>query len=306
MTGNHSSPGMPDRTPVRAVLARAAAALEIAGLPSPRVDAELLAAAVLGIARNRLLIVESLDDQQRIRYEELVARRAAGVPLQHLTGKAGFRYLELVVGPGVFVPRPETELLVDWGLAVLVGHDRPVVVDLCAGSGAIGLAVAQERPDAGVFLVESDPVALGYLRQNVKDPRVTSSERPGGVPSIVPGDATDPALLAALDGTVDLVLCNPPYLPAGTALPADVAGTAGDPAAALYGGPDGLAVVRPLVHRIAALLRPGGAVGIEHADTQGAAVPALLAADGRFSDPTDHPDLTNRPRFTTATRTTST
>jgi release factor glutamine methyltransferase len=300
MTGNHSSPGMPDRTPVRAVLARAAAALEIAGLPSPRVDAELLAAAVLGIGRGRLLIAESLDQEQRIRYEELVARRASGVPLQHLTGTAAFRYLELVVGPGVFVPRPETESLVEWGLSALAGLSRPVVVDLCAGSGAIGLAVAAERPDAVVYLVERDPVALRYLKENVKVPQVTTSERPGGPPAVVAGDATDPAVLADLDGTVDLVLTNPPYLPDGTPLPADVAG--GDPAAALYGGPDGLSVVRPLIRRIAVLLRPGGAVGLEHADTQGAELPALLAADGRFTAAADHPDLTGRPRFATARR----
>lgn len=298
MTGNHSSPGMPDRTPVRAVLARAAAALEIAGLPSPRVDAELLAAAVLGVDRGGLLIADSLDDEQRVRYEELVARRASGVPLQHLTGTAGFRYLELLVGPGVFVPRPETELLVEWGLSALPDRSGPVVVvDLCAGSGAIGLAVAREHPDAVVYLVENDPTALRYLRENAKDSQVTDPERP---PVVVPGDATDPAVLAGLDGTVDLVLTNPPYLPDGTPLPADVAG--GDPSAALYGGPDGLAVVRPLIRRAAALLRPGGALGVEHADTQGTEVPALLTADGRFTAVTDHPDLTGRARYTTARR----
>jgi release factor glutamine methyltransferase len=302
MTGNHGSPGMPDRTPVRAVLARAAAALEIAGLPSPRVDAELLAAAVLGISRNRLLIIESLNPAERYRYEELVARRASGVPLQHLTGTAGFRHLELTVGPGVFVPRPETELLAEWGLAALAGTAGPVVVDLCAGSGAIGLAVAQERPDARVYLVECDSVALRYLRGNVNDPHITAPGRPGGPVTVAPGDATDPAVLADLDGTADLVLTNPPYVPDGTPLPPDVAGGTGDPAAALYGGPDGLAVIRPLIHRAAALLRPGGAVGIEHDDTHGTAVPALLAADGRFTAATDNADLTGRPRYATATR----
>lgn len=272
------------------VLARAVRTLTDAGIASPRVDAELLAAAVLGVPRGRLVLAEA-DRGQRAAYERLVARRAAGVPVQHLTGTAPFRYLELAVGPGVFVPRPETELLVDAGRALL-DTASPVVVDLCAGSGALGLSAASEIPGATVHLVEADPDALVYLRRN--------AAAVGGAVEVVEGDVTAPDLLPGLTGAVDLVLANPPYVPAGTALPADVAGV--DPDRALYGGPDGLAVIRPMLGTVARLLRPGGGLAVEYDDTHGTAVPALLRADGRFTDVTPHRDLAGRPRYSTARR----
>jgi len=284
-------------TPLRPALASAAAALTAAGLPSPRTDAELLAAHVLAVPRGRLPLVDWFDATQASRYEELVVRRAAGAPLQHLTGTAGFRYLDLAVGPGVFVPRPETELLVEAGLRALAGVEAPVVVDLCAGSGAVGLSVAHEHPGAIVYLVERDPVALEWLRRNATGHQVT----------VVAGDAADPELpdvLAAaagrpLLGGARAVLSNPPYIPLGTRLPRDVSG---DPEPALYGGSDGLSVLRPLVARAAELLAPGGFVGVEHDDTHGTAVPELFRADGRFTDIADHPDLARRPRYTTGVR----
>lgn len=289
---------MPDRTPVGPVLARAATTLAAAGIGSPRVDAELLAAHVLGVPRGRLVLAD-LTPPQRSAYAELVARRAAGVPVQHLTGSAPFRYLELAVGPGVFVPRPETELLVDAGRALL-DSVSPLVVDLCAGSGALGLALAYEVPEATVYLVEQDPAALAYLRRNAAD--VAARRGTGGAVHVVDGDVTRAAeLLPGIAGAVDLVLANPPYVPAGTALPADVAGV--DPDRALYGGADGLAVIRPLVGVVAELLRPGGGLAMEHDDTHGDAVPALLRADGRFVDVAAHRDLTGRPRYATARRT---
>jgi len=290
-----SAPDTPDRTPVRVVLASAARRLAESGAAAPRVDAELLTAYVLGVRRGRLPLVDDVAAADAARLAELVARRAAGTPLQHLTGLAPFRRLELAVGPGVFVPRPETELLVDAGRR-LVGTDAPLVVDLCAGSGALGLAVANEQPAARVVLVENDPAALAYLRRNA------AARQTAGDPAVrvEQADVTTDTLLADLTGTVDLVLANPPYVPAGTPLPADVAGA--DPDPALYAGADGLAVIRPLARQAARLLRPGGVLVVEHDDTHGAAVPALLAA-GPYVEVADHCDLAGRDRYTTARRT---
>jgi release factor glutamine methyltransferase len=262
----------------------AVAVLSAAGNPSPRVDAEILAAYVLKIPRSRLALAPPLDQAAADRLRALVAERARRVPLQHLTGVAPFHRVEVAVGPGVFIPRPETELLVEWGLREPAG----IVVDLCAGSGAIALAVATARPDATVHAVERDPEALRWLHANTDGTGIR----------VVAGDVTDPAILSDLDGWVDLVLCNPPYVPAGTTVPPEVAGF--DPYQAVFSGADGLDVIRGLVPRVAALLRPGGRFGVEHDDTQGESVPALLRADGRFGDVRDHRDLAGRPRFTTA------
>jgi len=285
---------------VTPALARAAARLAEAGVGSPRADAELLAAFVLGVPRGALALVGWFTTDQLRRFEELVDRRAKRVPLQHLTGTAGFGHLELAVGPGVFIPRPETELLAEWATTTLrrestVG-DSPVVVDLCSGTGALALELAHVVPGARVYAVERSPAALEWLRHNV-EARTAAGDTPV---TVVAGDATDPSVLAGLDGRVDLVVCNPPYVPDGAAVPAEVAG--GDPATAVFAGPDGLAVIRPLIARVAALLRPGGWFGVEHDDAHAEAVPALLRADGRFTRITDHRDLAGRPRFCTAQR----
>ncbi len=269
--------------PFRAIR-EAVAVLSAAGVPSPRVDAEILAAHVLGVSRTRLAMAPALDPVRAERLRALVAARADRVPLQHLTGIAPFHRIDVAVGPGVFVPRPETELLVEWGLAI----DATTVVDLCSGSGAIALAVHEARPGATVYAVERDPAALAWLRRNAEGTGIR----------VVAGDVTDPSVLAELDGTVDLVLCNPPYVPAGTPVPPEVAGF--DPYPAVFSGTDGLDVIRGLVPRVAGLLRPGGWFGVEHDDTQGEAVPALLAGDGRYDGIEDHRDLAGRPRFTTA------
>ncbi len=278
------------RTPLSPALAVAAADLSAAGVESPRVDAELLAAHVLGISRGRLLLVEALRPDELARFRELVAERAKRIPLQHLLGTAAFRHLELRVGDGVFVPRPETELLAGWGIE----HTGPgaTVVDLCSGTGAIAISVADEARPARVVAVERSTVALTYLRGNA-----------AGHPAVevVAGDVTDPDLLPGLRGAVDVVLCNPPYVPDGTPVPPEVAEH--DPAEAVFGGDDGLTVIRPVIALAAALLKPGGVVGLEHDDVHGEAVPGLLRADGRFAEVAAHPDLAGRPRYTTARRT---
>lgn len=277
---------------VEQAIAEATTALSDARLASPRVDAELLAAHVLGVVRSRLWSVSELSADQLTRYRALVAQRATHVPLQYLTGTAPFRRLELAVGPGVFVPRPETEVLVEWGLRWLDEHPGHTVVDLCAGSGAIAASVATERAGLSVVAVEDDPAALIWLRRNVEAYAV----------SIVDSDATAPATLSDMDGAVDLVLCNPPYVPdiGAAGLPPEV--TQHDPHRAVFAGREGLDLIRPLIARIADLLRPGGAFGMEHDETHAYVVPTLVHADPRFTNVRLHHDLARRPRFTTATR----
>ncbi len=259
-------------------------------------DAELLLAAVLDVPRGRLLTLEELAERDADRFAELLDQRADRVPLQHLTGRAPFRQLELSVGPGVFVPRPETEQLAGWALSRLAGTDGPIVVDLGSGSGALALSIAHEHPGARVTAVERDPGAIAWTRHNALA-RVTAGDTPVGV---VAGDMTDPALLPELDGRVTVVVSNPPYVPDGAVLPREVAEH--DPPLALWGGPDGLDVVRAMLSVAARLLHVGGWLGIEHADQQGGAVPAVVRAHGGFTDVEDHPDLAGRPRFTTARR----
>jgi release factor glutamine methyltransferase len=263
--------------------------LSQAGVASPRVDAELLAADVLGVPRGRLALAPPMTPVQHERFADLVAARASRVPLQYLLGRAPFRSLELAVGPGVFIPRPETEQLVDWGLAV--AGPAPLAVDLCSGSGAIALSVAHELPRSTVYAVEQADSALVWLRRNVAaiEPRVI----------VVEGDVIEPTTLSTLDGSVDLVLCNPPYVPSGAQLEPEV--TDHDPAEAVFGGPDGLALIPGIAARSFALLRPGGWLGMEHDDTQGSSVPSLLRAAG-FVDIEDRRDLADRPRFAVGRR----
>jgi release factor glutamine methyltransferase len=277
------------RTPLAPVLAGAVAELAAAGVESPRVDAEVLAAHVLEVPRSRLLLIDSLRLDELRRFTTLVAERARRIPLQHLLGTAAFRHLDVRVGDGVFIPRPETELLAGWGIERT--EPGATVVDLCSGTGAIALSVADETRAGRVVAVERSPVALSFLRRNAAAyPAV----------EVVEGDVTDPGLLSWLAGEVDVLLCNPPYVPDGTAVPPEVAEH--DPAEAVFGGTDGLAVIRPVIGLAGKLLRAGGSVGIEHDDVHGAAVPSLLRADGRFTDVRAHRDLTGRPRFATARR----
>ena len=270
------------------VLATATKDLAAAGVASPRVDAELLAAYVLGVGRGRLLLIDSLRADELHRFTSLVAERVQRIPLQHLLGTAAFRHLELAVGDGVFVPRPETELLAGWGIAQTAPGST--VVDLCSGTGAIALSVADEAAPGLVVAVERSNAAWEFLRRNTA----------GTAVRIVQADVTDPDVLSELTGQVDVLLCNPPYVPDGTPVPPEV--SEHDPAEAVFGGADGLTVIRPVIALAARLLRPGGVVGIEHDDVHATAVPDLLRADGRFTDVDEQQDLTGRPRYATARR----
>ncbi|MBO0878740.1 MAG: peptide chain release factor N(5)-glutamine methyltransferase, partial [Pseudonocardia sp.] len=222
-------------------------------------------------------------------FRALLARRARREPLQYLLGSAPMGPVEVAVGPGVFVPRLETELLLEWGLRAIAETKEPTVVDLCTGSGALAAAVAASRPDARVYAVELDESALAWARRNLPE-RVV----------LVKGDATDPDLLPELRARVDLVLANPPYVPDGTEVAPEVAEH--DPRHAVFAGPDGLAVIRPLVALAVRLLAPGGAMAVEHDDTHHAAAPVLLAGYPELTDVVEHSDLAGRARFVTGSR----
>ena len=285
------------------VLTRATAAL--AQVPSPRVDAELLAAHLLyDGSRSRLqhaaLMGERLTPEQVAEYEALVARRVRREPLQHITGSAPFYRLELAVGPGVFVPRPETELLVEETLKVLAARADSAprtesasgtasatgalrIVDLCTGSGAIAAAIKSELPNAQVFAVELSEEAIPYTRKNLE---------PLGV-HLVQGDAL--TALPELAGTFDAVLSNPPYIPSAN-VPADPEAALHDPDMALYGGgEDGMQMPSAIAARAFELLAPGGLFIMEHDDTQEEAVAELLSRIG-FEGGYPVRDLNNRPR----------
>ncbi|WP_347565599.1 peptide chain release factor N(5)-glutamine methyltransferase [Nocardioides sp. IC4_145] len=276
----------------RDVLAEATARLREAGVASPEHDAAELLAHVLGTTRGRLVLVDAVDQPALDEYAVLVTRRAGREPLQHLTGSAWFRHVELAVGPGVFVPRPETELLAGWAVErateLVDGGSAPVVVDLCTGSGAIAKAVADEVPQAVVHAVELDEAAHRWAVRNLAGTGVDLRQ----------GD-----LATAFDdlaGEVDVVTCNPPYIPLDAWESVAPEARDHDPHLALFSGDDGLDAMRVLERRAALLLRPGGVVGAEHADVQGESAPAVFAATGRWTEVRDHPDLAGRARFVTA------
>lgn len=274
-------------TPLREAIVAATATLAQAGIGSARIDAELLAAHLAGTDRGRLALLDTPDPGFFDRFAEAVAARARRTPLQHITGTAPFGPVHVAVGPGVFTPRPETEALLEWALAQPLPRDA-VVLDLCTGSGALAIALASQRPEARVVAVDDDVDALAYAERNTDHTTVR----------LVRGDVTDDGLLPELNGRVDLVVANPPYIPAGSALEPEVAQY--DPAHALFGGADGMAVIAPLVVRAARWLKPGGLLAVEHDDTTSEATARIIIEVGVFVDVTAHCDLTGRPRFVTA------
>jgi len=269
---------------------------EEAGIESARADAEILASFVLDISRGELLsktiTEESFSGEDSMKYELLVAKRAERFPLQHLTGFAYFRALELKVGPGVFVPRFETEVVTQLAVDALkaVASDSPVAVDLATGSGAIALSLATEVPYSKVHAVELSVDALVFTRENFARYAPTADLRQG--------DLTD--AFQDLNGQVDVLISNPPYIP-DEMIPIYPEVHLHDPSLALYGGSDGLDLIRKVDATARRLLRPGGSLIIEHADMQGKAVQELLLASGWRLVAT-HKDLAGRDRATTGIR----
>ena len=288
---------MADPIPLHEALAHATERLARAGVPDPAVDAELLAGHALALGRGGVqaaaLRGTVLSAQEGAAVDALVRRRETSEPLQHITGAAPFRHLVLRVGPGVFVPRPETEIVAQLAIDALMAaaSDSPVAVDLGTGSGAIALSLATEVAHARVYAAEKSAEAFAWARENF-----AATGAANAVLQLV--DLAD--AFPELDGTVSVVVSNPPYVPDG-AIPRDPEVREYDPPQALYAGADGLDVVRVLSRTALRLLRPGGALIVEHGEWQGAAIRDILAHDGWRAAAT-HPDLTARDRATTAVR----
>jgi len=276
-------------------IAVAAARLAEAGVESPRTDAELMAAHRHGVSRSELNLVADADFDPR--FWDDIGRREAREPLQHITGTAFFRYLELEVGPGVFVPRPETEVMTGWAIDRLTEMDvaEPVVADLGTGSGAIALAIVQEVPLARVHAVEGDPLARPWTERNIARSAAAAPHTQGRV-TLHNGDFA--SALHELDGAVDLVVSNPPYIPVDASVPPEVGEF--EPTAALYAGADGLDAIRVVERTARRLLRPGGLVAVEHGAPQGTAVYWVFAEEIGWKHTRNHSDLAGLDRFVTA------
>lgn len=280
-------------TRLRHVIDSAAAAFAEAGIDSARFDAEELAAHAAGTDRSRLTLLDSPGDEFFTRYHDLVTARRNRLPLQHLTGTAAFGPTTLHVGPGVFIPRPETETMLEWALNPATAQrlpSRPVIVDVCTGSGALAVALARHWPAARVLGVDDSQTALDYAQRNAA----------GTAVELVRADVTTPGLLADLDGRVDLVVANPPYIPEGAVLDPEVAQH--DPPHALFGGANGMSVITAVVAAAGRWLRRDGLFAVEHDDTTSSRTVELIRGTGLFDGVTARRDLTGRPRFVTSIR----
>ena len=280
---------------LRDVVAHAAARFAEAGIDSAQVDAELLAAYVLKLNRGQLqsamIADRTLSEGDAEELTNLYGRRIKREPLQHITGMAYFRNLELEVGRGVFIPRPETEFVAQLAIEALRGAagDQPIAVDLGTGSGAIALAMATEVPHAKIFAVEKSDLAMPFTRKNFENYAAENAQ-------VIQGDLID--AFQELNGKAAVVASNPPYIPL-QAIPRDVEVRDFDPQLALYGGEDGMEVMRGVSATAMRLLHPGGFLVVEHADSQGPQVSQLLLADG-WRQVRSHKDLTGRDRAVTA------
>ncbi|MBL7285711.1 peptide chain release factor N(5)-glutamine methyltransferase [Corynebacterium godavarianum] len=275
---------------MREQLLDATSILADAGVPTPDVDARLLAAHVLGVSPMAVTFAE-VDETFEERFNGVVKRRAQREPLQHITGTAPFGPLDLAVGPGVFIPRPETEVLADWAARTLAGMPAPTVVDMGTGSGALAIYVASHIPEARVYAVELSTTAREYAARNATSNGVRIT--------LVDASMTDPQLLRDLDGAVDLVVANPPYVPETPDLEPEVYR---DPPEAVFSGADGMDAIRGLVPVAQRLLRPGGWLGVEHDDVTSTSTCSVIEACGGFGPPTVLRDLAGRNRFVCASK----
>jgi release factor glutamine methyltransferase len=295
MTGRHppASEGLlrsrTNSSELRRAIDSAAAVLAAAGIDSARFDAEALAAHLAGTERGRLPLLDPPGEEFFERLGEVVAARSRGTPLQHLIGTVAFGPVTLHVGPGVFIPRPETEAMLEWVFAQRLPA-QPVIVDVCTGSGALAAAVSRHWPRARVLAIDDSDAALAYARRNCDGTGV----------ELLRADVTTPALLADVDGGVDLVVANPPYVPDDAVVEPIVAEH--DPPHALYGGPDGTTVTAAVAAAAGRWLRPGGRFAVEHDETTSSRTVDLVAGTGLFDDVVARRDLADRPRFVTAVR----
>jgi release factor glutamine methyltransferase len=280
--------------PVRLLLTEATDRLRQAGVPSPAQDARVLLSFVSGVEVARLPLLDELDDDHARRFRKLTGKRAERIPVQYLTGRAHFRRIDVEVGPGVFVPRPETEVMTGWAIehltSLAAGPHRPSVVELCTGSGVIAKAIASELTRVDIYAVEVSDEAAAYARRNLAETLVELH-----VADMV-------TALEDLNGSVDLVIANPPYIPLDAYELVAPEARNHDPMLALFSGADGLDAIRTVVSVATRLLRPAGLLCCEHADVQGESAPAVVVASGAFIAVRDHRDLTGRPRFVTAVR----
>lgn len=282
---------------LRELVVHATERFKESGIDSAEVDAQLLAGHLLGLSRgevqSEMIRGAELSEAQAEKLTEMFGRRLLREPLQHITGVAYFRNLELAVGRGVFTPRPETEFVAQLAIDALnaVKSEAPIAIDLGTGSGAIALAMATEVIHARVFAVEKSNEAFPFTQQNFQKYSDASA-------TLVLGDLAD--AFQELDGTVSVVASNPPYIPLD-AVPRDIEVKLHDPQIALYGGADGMQVMRLVSQSAKRLLLPGGSLVVEHADSQGQQVCELLLADG-WNNVLSHKDLTGRDRAVTATK----
>ncbi|MCV7257398.1 peptide chain release factor N(5)-glutamine methyltransferase [Mycobacterium shimoidei] len=278
------------RSRLRHAIDSAAEVLAEAGIVSARHDAEQLAAHLAGTQRGRLPLLDPPDDAFFGRYEAVVAERSRRVPLQHLIGTVEFGPVTLHVGPGVFTPRPETEAMLEWAAAQQLCAD-PVIVDVCTGSGALAIALAHYWPSARVIGIDDSDVALDYARRNAA----------GTAVELLQADVMTPDLLSDLDGRVDLVVANPPYVPEGDTLEPEV--SQHEPHHAVFGGPDGMALITAIARLAGRWLRPGGLFAVEHDATTSALTTQMIWNTGLFDDVVARADFAGRPRFVTGRRT---